>query len=298
MYKKILFFTFLLISNINKSFAANDPNNEITLDDKNDIQIELNLETNENEIRVADLGDHLEKNLNNAFQSILPQENNQNKHYIEPNNIRNKFFRAIEDNDEYKVRKILEQNRMEMRDIKEGLRIAKRMHHIRITKFLDNLLIQIENSVRPTNNNRPNPIPGNRPIPQQNNIEKINLDFLQAVQNNRQDLVKQYLRNGANVNFIKQQDGGWTALMIASYNNYSEIAGILLKYGANTNIKHQSGATALSFAFEKNQYDVAKLLLMNRANPYEGSFGRTAINEAHKQQNPRMMQLLKQYIRK
>ena len=71
-----------------------------------------------------------------------------------------------------------------------------------------------------------------------------------------------------------------------------------MKNGANKNIRNKSGATALGFAFEKNQYDVARFLLINGANPYEGSFGRTAINEAHKQQNPKMIRLLKQYIKR
>ena len=46
MYRKILFFAILLISNINESFASGEPNDEINLDEKNDIQIELDLEAN------------------------------------------------------------------------------------------------------------------------------------------------------------------------------------------------------------------------------------------------------------
>lgn len=298
MYRKILFFAILLISNINESFASGEPNDEINLDEKNDIQIELDLEANENEIRVANLEADLKRNLTNTFQPILPQENNYNKHYIEPNIIRNQFFRAIENNDEYRVKKILEHSIIEMRDIREGLRVARRMHHARIARFLNDLLIYMENSARTNNNNGHSHIQENTITPQQNNVERINIDFLQAVQNNRLDLVVKYLRRGANVNFTRQQDGGWTALMIASYNNYYEIAEILLKNGANKNIRHKSGATALGFAFEKNQYDVARFLLINGANPYEGSFGRTAINEAHKQQNPKMIRLLKQYIKR
>ena len=91
MYRKILFFAILLISNINESFASGEPNDEINLDEKNDIQIELDLEANENEIRVANLEADLKRNLTNTFQPILPQENNYNKHYIEPNIIRNQF---------------------------------------------------------------------------------------------------------------------------------------------------------------------------------------------------------------
>ena len=125
---------------------------------------------------------------------------------------------------------------------------------------------------------------------------RLNKDSIEAVENNRPELVRQYLINGASVNFTI--DRGWTALMIAAYNDYYYVAKILLRNGADINMKNKSGSTALSLAFERNQYEVAKLLLNNGANPYEGSYGKTAINEAHKQNNHKMLSLLKRYLRK
>ena len=83
-----------------------------------------------------------------------------------------------------------------------------------------------------------------------------------------------------------QKDGGWTALMIASYNNRSFAIENLINQGANINLVHGSGATALSFAFEKNHYMAASTLLRRGANPRVGFEGRTAIDEARKIETP------------
>jgi hypothetical protein len=220
----------------------------------------------------------------------------------------------VELNDISRVNKILDQKILSIRDMEEGIRIADRKGNRNMSRLIALYLptVPSQNFGKPTQDPNDPFLPGNntRPVPgitvnpnnkpsHQNIMEKRNLDFMEAVQNNRPDLVRKYLRDGADINFIRQIGGsGWSALMIASYYNYSEVVRILLKNGANKSIKHKSGATALGLAFEKNQYESARLLLQSGANPYEGSFGRTAINEAYKQHNPRMLGLLRQYVRK
>jgi hypothetical protein len=128
------------------------------------------------------------------------------------------------------------------------------------------------------------------------------LEFLDAV--NRNDTFKvgsmltdkEFFGNtfeqAININ-CQKQDGGWSALMIAAYNNYSQMVDLLLDYKANKSLIHDSGATALSFAFEKNAEQAAELLLKAKASPFEGYNGRTAIEEARKQNNSTMIGLLR-----
>ncbi len=51
----------------------------------------------------------------------------------------------------------------------------------------------------------------------------------------------------ANSDINKQDKAGWTALLYASYSNYSDIVNILIEAGANVNITDNYGDSALTF---------------------------------------------------
>src|SRR6202049_4093267 len=61
-------------------------------------------------------------------------------------------------------------------------------------------------------------------------------------------------------------DKGYTPLILATYNDNFEVAQLLLKHGANTEVKDHSGRTALMGASFKGNEREVKLLLDNGAN--------------------------------
>ena len=74
------------------------------------------------------------------------------------------------------------------------------------------------------------------------------------------------LRAGADVNAIDER--GWPAIMRAAYFGHGEIVRALLESGAAPDLRemHQ-GATALSFAARQNHADTVRMLLDAGANP-------------------------------
>ena len=66
------------------------------------------------------------------------------------------------------------------------------------------------------------------------------------------------LAEGANVNV--QDNGGWTAVILAAWNGRSDILHILLAKGAEVNAKDDHGQTALMHAEEFGHGETAELL--------------------------------------
>jgi len=79
-----------------------------------------------------------------------------------------------------------------------------------------------------------------------------------AVTNNRPDIAKSLLDNGANVN--ERNIMGVSPLHLAISNNNPDMVKILLDNGANVNERNQIGATPLHLANNKNP-KISKLLL-------------------------------------
>ena len=71
--------------------------------------------------------------------------------------------------------------------------------------------------------------------------------------------VKMLLDNGANVNSVGHAEK-WTSLMNAAAEGQLEIVKLLLKYGADKNLKDVDGDTAESFALQKNHLEVLNFL--------------------------------------
>lgn len=69
-----------------------------------------------------------------------------------------------------------------------------------------------------------------------------------AVMKNHINVVK-YLTTIIDKNFINNEDAnGWTALMLASYNDNFEITKLLLEHKADTHIKNKNGFSVLKYA--------------------------------------------------
>jgi hypothetical protein len=88
----------------------------------------------------------------------------------------------------------------------------------------------------------------------------INLDtqLIHAISDGRVMDTKSLLNQGANVN--AQRHDGFTALMIASFFDYVDIASLLLDHGADLSITDHVGMTALDWANAKANYELVALL--------------------------------------
>jgi len=112
-----------------------------------------------------------------------------------------------------------------------------------------------------------------------------------AAGENHPDVVKLLVDHGADVNaqgkkldypLIVKQDvmslppvGGLTPLMEAARNNAYESAQVLIKAGADLNLKTSEKMTALLVAITNAHYDVAKLLIDSGADVNDGSVAQT-----------------------
>lgn len=115
-----------------------------------------------------------------------------------------------------------------------------------------------------------------------------------AAYNNQPEIVNLLLENGANVNAADA--AGNTALMGACFKGFPEIAEILVQSGADVNQRNLQGAPALTFAATFGQLAIAELLLKNGAvTNLPDSRGKTALDHAHLQENTSMISLLQSY---
>jgi hypothetical protein len=98
-----------------------------------------------------------------------------------------------------------------------------------------------------------------------------------AAINNRMDIAKSLLEDGANVN--EKNRVGNTPLHLAIINDSPDMVSLLLEYGANVNEKNNSGNTPLHLAKGKGA-EIAKLLLEKGADINStNSNGRTPLDE-------------------
>jgi hypothetical protein len=97
--------------------------------------------------------------------------------------------------------------------------------------------------------------------------------FYNAIYNNDIAIVELFLLSGMSPNIIfSVMDKGNTPLIMASYNNYSEMIKLLIEKGANINyvylIKEHEKRSALYFSIGNLNYEICKLLLEKGANTY------------------------------
>lgn len=79
------------------------------------------------------------------------------------------------------------------------------------------------------------------------------------------EMVKLLIKNGAEIN-LKNKKGRLTALDIAIYNGHSDTTALLLKYGANINQEGKRLPPPLHLAIQKNNFYITSLLIKNKAN--------------------------------
>ncbi|KAI2492666.1 serine/threonine kinase [Fragilaria crotonensis] len=111
------------------------------------------------------------------------------------------------------------------------------------------------------------------------------------------DEVRDLLRRGANVNAKGKY--GWTALIVASWNDHLEVVRALLDHdGVDVNIQGIKGWTALSGASYKGQLEVVRALLMHNgvdAN-IQNEDGETALDVARKENKGDVARLLQEHM--
>ena len=86
-----------------------------------------------------------------------------------------------------------------------------------------------------------------------------NTALMNAANNNRIDVVRYLLANGANVN-KQNRYSGRTALHDASLSNKTDVISVLLQHGASRDIKNNKGDTPIDYA-RRNKYKEAVDLL-------------------------------------
>ncbi|SFU74066.1 hypothetical protein SAMN05216480_1182 [Pustulibacterium marinum] len=112
-----------------------------------------------------------------------------------------------------------------------------------------------------------------------------------AVNNGDLNTINYLLKNGANVN--AQDHSGNTALMSAAYKNHTTIAKQLLAYDASVVVMNFDQATALTLATQYENYKIAALLLAHGANVHtKDSNGKSALDYAKSQQNKDFIELV------
>ncbi len=110
-------------------------------------------------------------------------------------------------------------------------------------------------------------------------------------QNGKSKMVAMLLKNGANANL--RNLNGQTALMLASQHNRVKAVKALLENGANINTQDYSGYTALMLTIMRGQTDAAKILIENGANiKTRGQNGHSALTFASWDDSPRIVEAL------
>ena len=83
--------------------------------------------------------------------------------------------------------------------------------------------------------------------------------FLRAAQSGDRAAIERLIANGSDVN--ERTDGGWSALMLASYYGRDEAVRVLIEKGADVNASSDDGGTALLAASLNGHADIVKALV-------------------------------------
>lgn len=103
-----------------------------------------------------------------------------------------------------------------------------------------------------------------------------------AAYNDQSEMVQFLLNHGAIID--ARDNSGNTALMGVCFKGYLNIAKLLIDAGADVNAQNLNGATALTFACSFNRKEMAELLIGNNADPtLKDSRGNTPADHARMQ---------------
>jgi len=115
-----------------------------------------------------------------------------------------------------------------------------------------------------------------------------------AVYNQNSEVAEFLLQHGADPDAMDA--AGNTALMGAAFKGYNDLAAKLIKAGADVNLRNSNGAPALTFAATFGNAGIASLLLANSADiNLPDARGKTPYDHARIQENEEMMNILEQY---
>jgi ankyrin repeat protein len=121
---------------------------------------------------------------------------------------------------------------------------------------------------------------------------KIKAEYFQSLdKKNYKKAMALINKNLINVNM--KDKFGWTALFFAADTNNINLAKFLVRKGADINVKDNEGFTPLHEAVVKNSYEVAKFLIEKGANVNaKDNYGYTPLHIASLYGNPKMVLLL------
>ena len=113
-------------------------------------------------------------------------------------------------------------------------------------------------------------------------LDKLLVLAMLAWRNDRcYDDVKQYVLDGANVNWADYFSNGSRPVHIAAQNGHIDTLLLLIKYNANISLTDNNGMTALHIACQFHQISVVRALIDASINVnLEDNFGRSALHTA------------------
>jgi len=107
---------------------------------------------------------------------------------------------------------------------------------------------------------------------------QLNEALFDAVENGQTDLVRDLVRQGADVDVrgiagknTPYPTKEWTPLLIASHKGYTKIAAILLEHGADIHAQNYGTRTPLHLAAEKGHAEIVKMLIAKGADVHTTS---------------------------
>ena len=164
------------------------------------------------------------------------------------------------------------------------------------------LLLDLSNVDRTHNESKPFPVasdPGHLSVDVTSLLSNLNaLDdetgypkLILASENGMYQMVDILLKKGADPNI--RNENGETALILASLNGHYQVVEILLEKGADPNIHDNDGWTALIVASQNGHYQVVEILLEKGADPnIHKNNGWTALIEASQEGHYQVVEIL------
>ena len=135
-----------------------------------------------------------------------------------------------------------------------------------------------------------------------NKLSKIDLNnkLINAARNGLINVVQYLINAGSDINY-NDNNVDYTPLMYATLQNHKKIVKLLIKNGANVNIKSVSGWSALTLSIYQGWNDIIKILFDNGAlidfNNFEDMFKlRRAITNGHRDSVDLIRKLFKQNL--
>ena len=117
-------------------------------------------------------------------------------------------------------------------------------------------------------------------------------NFVGSAKRNDIAVLKLFLNSGIDVN--SRDNGGNTALMVASLRGHKEVAKLLISKGADVNAKDKYGRTPLIWASYAAHKEVAELLVSKGADVnVKDEQGNTPLMEASREDHTEVIELLK-----